>query len=100
MVYWGTSVKHKKSNRFKKMKQRKLTMWLSAGLLLTGSIQKTNGQNPGKSPDNRPNILFILTDDQRWDALGYAGNKFIETPEMDKLAEEGVFFRNGIVTTP
>jgi arylsulfatase A-like enzyme len=48
----------------------------------------------------RPNIIFILTDDQRWDALGYAGNKIIQTPEMDKLAESGVYFRNGMVTTP
>lgn len=50
--------------------------------------------------DTRPNIIFILTDDQRWDALGYAGNEIIETPEMDRLAEEGVYFKNAIVTTP
>lgn len=49
---------------------------------------------------NKPNIIFILTDDQRWDALGYAGNKLIHTPEMDKLAREGVYFKNSIVTTP
>lgn len=48
----------------------------------------------------RPNIIFILTDDQRWDALGYAGNKVIHTPEMDKLAQEGVYFKNAFVTTP
>jgi arylsulfatase A-like enzyme len=48
----------------------------------------------------RPNIIFILTDDQRWDALGYAGNKLIHTPEMDKLAREGTYFKNAIVTTP
>lgn len=53
-----------------------------------------------KSGDKRPNIIFILTDDQRWDVLGYAGNKIIQTPEMDKLATEGVYFRNAIVTTP
>jgi arylsulfatase A-like enzyme len=47
-----------------------------------------------------PNIIFILTDDQRWDALGYAGNSIIQTPEMDKLAKEGVYFRNAFVTTP
>ena len=47
-----------------------------------------------------PNIIFILTDDQRWDALGYAGNKIIQTPEMDKLAQSGAYFRNAIVTTP
>lgn len=50
--------------------------------------------------DERPNIIFILTDDQRWDALGYAGNEIIKTPEMDKLAEDGVYFKNAFVTTP
>ncbi len=48
----------------------------------------------------RPNIIFILTDDHRCDALGYAGNKIIQTPEMDMLAGKGVYFRNAFVTTP
>lgn len=49
---------------------------------------------------NRPNIIFILTDDQRWDALGYAGNDIIQTPQMDLLAREGLYFSNAFVTTP
>lgn len=48
----------------------------------------------------KPNIIFILTDDQRWDALGHAGNTIIQTPEMDKLAEQGIYFENAFVTTP
>lgn len=48
----------------------------------------------------RPNIIFILTDDQRWDALGYAGNTIIQTPNMDQLAKEGIYFKNAFVTTP
>jgi arylsulfatase A-like enzyme len=48
----------------------------------------------------KPNIIFILTDDQRWDALGYAGNNIVQTPEMDRLAQDGVFFKNAFVTTP
>ncbi|MDW7692835.1 family 78 glycoside hydrolase catalytic domain [Flammeovirgaceae bacterium SG7u.111] len=48
----------------------------------------------------KPNIIFILTDDQRFDALGYAGNELIQTPEMDKLAKEGTYFKNAMVTTP
>ena len=48
----------------------------------------------------KPNIIFILTDDQRWDALGYAGNQIIQTPEMDKLAREGAYFSQALVTTP
>lgn len=53
-----------------------------------------------KTEKVRPNIIFILTDDQRWDALGYAGNSEIHTPEMDKLASTGVYFSNAMVTTP
>ena len=53
-----------------------------------------------KAQDQKPNIIFILTDDQRWDALGYSGNDLIHTPEMDKLAEEGTYFQNALVTTP
>lgn len=48
----------------------------------------------------RPNIIFILTDDQRWDALSYAGNEIIQTPNMDKLASRGLYFKNAFVTTP
>ncbi len=47
-----------------------------------------------------PNIIFILTDDQRWDAIGYAGNDIIHTPEMDRLAREGTYFHKAFVTTP
>ncbi|MEX0359638.1 MAG: sulfatase-like hydrolase/transferase, partial [Allomuricauda sp.] len=48
----------------------------------------------------RPNIIFILTDDQRFDALGHVGNKLVSTPEMDKLARKGTYFKNAMVTTP
>ena len=47
----------------------------------------------------RPNILVILTDDQRWDAMGCAGNTLVPTPNMDRLAREGVRFANVFVTT-
>jgi len=47
----------------------------------------------------RPNILFMLTDDQRWDAIGLAGNKQLKTPNMDRLGHEGVYFQNAFCTT-
>jgi arylsulfatase A-like enzyme len=49
---------------------------------------------------NRPNIIFILTDDQRHDAIGFVGNEFVHTPEMDDLARSGTYFNKAIVTTP
>jgi len=48
----------------------------------------------------KSNIIFILTDDQRFDALGYAGNSIIQTPHMDKLAQSGAYFSHAFVTTP
>ncbi|MHA8088275.1 sulfatase family protein [Aquirufa sp. Wall-65K1] len=54
----------------------------------------------GIAQSNKPNIIFILTDDHRWDALGYAGNKIIQTPVMDDLAKKGIYFKNAFVTTP
>jgi arylsulfatase A-like enzyme len=53
-----------------------------------------------KSISDRPNIVFILTDDQRWDMLGCAGNTIISTPNIDKIAEKGVRFSHAFVTTP
>ena len=50
--------------------------------------------------NNRPNIIFILTDDQRWNALGVAGNNRIITPQMDALAKAGTYFKNAFSTTP
>ena len=71
--------------------------YVLGGVLMIGTAASVTGQ-PGSL--KRPNIIFILTDDQRADALGYAGNKIIQTPEMDRLAREGVYFKNAFVTTP
>src|SRR4029453_10644099 len=46
-----------------------------------------------------PNIVLLVTDDQRWDTVGYAGNTVIQTPNLDSLAREGTYFRNAFVTT-
>ncbi len=47
----------------------------------------------------RPNVLFILTDDQRADAMGIAGHKHLKTPNMDRIGKEGVYFKNTFCTT-
>jgi arylsulfatase A-like enzyme len=46
------------------------------------------------SPVRRPNILFILADDQRWDTIGALGNWEIHTPNLDRLVERGFRFNN------
>lgn len=48
---------------------------------------------------NPPNFVFVLTDDHRWDHLSAMNHPFLETPNMDRLAKEGVLFENAFVTT-
>ncbi len=52
-----------------------------------------------KAADDRPNIIFFLTDDQRNDTLSCAGHDIVKTPNIDRLAKEGVRFENAFVTT-
>jgi arylsulfatase A-like enzyme len=47
---------------------------------------------------SRPNLVVVLSDDHRWDALGAAGNPAIITPVMDRMAREGVYFRQATVS--
>jgi N-acetylglucosamine-6-sulfatase len=51
-------------------------------------------------PGARPrNVLFILTDDHRYDAFGFLGHPFLQTPHLDALARNGIHFQNAFVTT-
>jgi N-acetylglucosamine-6-sulfatase len=45
------------------------------------------------------NVVFILTDDHRYDAMGFTGHPFLETPHLDSLAANGVHLKNAFVTT-
>ena len=58
-------------------------------LLCTSLVQISNAQ-----VGERKNLLFIITDQQRYDALAHAGNSVIKTPNLDRLAKQGAFFRN------
>jgi arylsulfatase A-like enzyme len=47
----------------------------------------------------RPNLIFLLADDLRADALGCMGHPFVQTPNLDSLARRGMVFTNAFVTT-
>lgn len=81
----------------KKDSQQGIESAVLVALVLAGTFNKIKAEN---YQDERPNIIFILTDDQCWDAMGYAGNKIIQTPNMDTLASQGVYFQNAFCTTP
>lgn len=48
----------------------------------------------------RPNLLFFLTDDQRHDMIGAAGHPVLQTPTIDRLAENGIRFTHAFVESP
>jgi N-acetylglucosamine-6-sulfatase len=48
---------------------------------------------------DQPNVLFILTDDQRYNALSCMGHPHLKTPNIDRLADEGLLFKNHFCTT-
>ena len=50
--------------------------------------------------EKKPNIILILTDDQGWADVGFNGAIDITTPNLDRLAKEGVIFNNGYVSHP
>ncbi|MCA9074218.1 MAG: sulfatase-like hydrolase/transferase [Planctomycetaceae bacterium] len=50
--------------------------------------------------ERRPNILFIMTDQHRWDCIGANGNELIKTPHLDRLASEGANFTHCFVQAP
>jgi arylsulfatase A-like enzyme len=73
---------------------------LSSLLLIgavTGCSHAGNSVSHKKDINGRPNVLFILADDQRADALGCSGNSYIRTPNIDSLASKGIRFRNAYV---
>ena len=49
---------------------------------------------------DRPNIIYIMTDQQTATAMSCMGNNDLHTPNMDRLAEAGVMFRNAYCSTP
>ncbi|TXG38617.1 sulfatase-like hydrolase/transferase [Seonamhaeicola maritimus] len=47
----------------------------------------------------KPNFIFILTDDQSYGMMGCTGNEIVETPNLDKLANDGILFNNAHITS-
>ena len=76
---------------------RKLVIATVAVLLIL--LATMSLAQPGRQ-QSRPNIIFILVDDLRWDELGITGHPFVKTPHIDRIGSEGALFRNAFMTTP
>ncbi|MEZ5353498.1 MAG: sulfatase [Bryobacteraceae bacterium] len=73
------------------MERRQFLPTLASPLLATSAYSQARP---------RPNFVFVLVDDLRWDSLGCTGHPFLKTPHIDSLAAEGARFTNAFVTTP
>jgi arylsulfatase A-like enzyme len=78
------------------MRRRTGFVTLVAAAIVASACRGAQNQ---AAPPARPNVLVILLDDLRWDALGYAGHPHLRTPQIDRIANEGVNFRNAFSTT-
>jgi len=85
-----------------KLNRREFPTLVAGGAVVGAMPLGVDERDPSRGGDapERPNILFLLTDNQRCDMMGCAGNSIIHTPNMDKLADGGVRFTNAFVTTP
>lgn len=81
-----------------KLSIMRIIVALLSVVLLGCNSEEAPAEAPTEVPDG-PNIIFLLTDDQRQDMLGFAGNTVIQTPNIDWLARNGAYFNNSFVTT-
>lgn len=76
------------------------------GLCLTGSLSLASqslmavNSNSNDNKNKSPHIILIMTDQQRGDAMGCAGNMSVISPNIDRLAAEGHLFRNAYTASP
>ena len=59
-------------------------------VLLTAALFPPSFASGGEPGEQKPNIVFILADDLGWFDLSCYGNRFIETPNLDRLAADGM----------
>ena len=71
----------------------------AASAALTPQLSWT-AQSIGKSPLEKPNLVFIFADQWRAQSTGYAGNSDVKTPQLDKLASQSINFTNAVSGCP
>lgn len=77
----------------------KTTRIISLALLFAiGATDVINAQTPGTSSQQKPNILFIMSDDHGYQAISAYNDKLIQTPNIDRIGREGAVMRNAFVT--
>lgn len=87
------------NNLFERDISRRELLEILGGVAAAGMLDVTLPGWALSSPAQRPNIVFILSDDHRWDHMSCMGHPFLETPSLDRIAKEGVLCENAFVTS-
>jgi hypothetical protein len=69
-------------------------------LILGSQLHAADAPAKADKAAPRPNIIFLLTDDQRDNTLGAMGHPFVKTPHLDALMQDSVRFKNTYIATP
>lgn len=69
----------------------------AATMAVPGDSTSAQNMSPASTAPTKPNFVFFLGEGVRWDEFSFAGNKVIHTPNIDRLAHEGMVFRNAFV---
>jgi len=72
------------------MGMKRISLLIIGGMLAVGSVVA----------ESRPNFIIIVADDLGYGDVGFTGSQIVETPNLDRLARNGVTFQNGYVTHP
>lgn len=67
---------------------------VTGAVLISLSSGVLAGTKEKKEPDKRPNILFVINDDQSYAHTSFAGSRFVSTPGFDRVASDGIYFTN------
>lgn len=77
----------------------RILFFLVAAILCPHS-QGESAETPAPKASKRPNIVFLLSDDQRPDTIGALGNSIIKTPHLDQLVKQGTSFTRAVCANP
>ena len=77
---------------------KSLTVIGLLGLILTLASCSSGPEDAQKSGGQPPNIIFVMTDDHTHGQMSITGNPLINTPNLDRLGKEGVWFKNAFCT--
>ncbi len=91
-------------NRFRLSRLRLVLSWMAICGLITALVSGCAALSPSRTaaapPGKRPNVLVVFDDQLRADVCGVYGGKNITTPNIDRLASQGVTFNNSLSTCP